>query len=1667
VDPYEHYGDRIDSAKNVSMLGADAFGDQISLHNGALSFEVTDVDLPGNSGLPVRFTRRFEVHNARSEIRAHSLSDWSIDTPRISGRFPTEFGWVAGGSTARCTNDAVPNIPDTGPGDVEPFVLSDFWQGVQLYIPGVASSEILKPVAGLPYLDASHRWTTQDGQTRIRCLSSIQNGQPGEEGFEALTPDGTRYRFDWMVQRPQVGLTKIGYQLAGPGAFPLRRNLPISEYALHATRVEDRFRNWVEYEYDPDHPQRLKEIRGAQSGGGDFRLITLQYHQDTGLLERVTANPDDEKSVRHWDYFYATDDGGRPTLRRVVHPDGKEWLIEFGDLAYTPITPQTGDLTRGCYFEEPAQNESEQPSGSITHPSGAKATYVVAMQDHKRSNVTLTCENVVEVGGQNNPVDDYPIYPLSSKSWSLIRKEMRLSASQPTPSKVWGYSYDYGEWAAFHLYPVGNHPGTPPDINFPVCTYRVFDPASGLWVLRCPFPAVTTEAGATKPSFTSVTQPDGSIHVHEFGTSWQYDEGKLLSIERQNAAGDTLERVEYAYDLSRAPGTVGHPNQNYGVRFGLSRRDRADGFDSEHHRPMVSTETTRDQATFTWQVGSTGTTLDLDSLARITYLTRFSSLGFAKSERITYADSTSPWVISQLATKAINDTEAVRLIYDPATALALQYHTYGTLKEARTYRADGTLETTKDGKNQITTYLDWYRATPGEVRYHDSRRIEAEVDANGWIKSTTDERDRITGYDYDEMGRLEEIAPPENPDGDPWDATTIEFTLNPSAAFGLAANTHWRQRLTKGAYRKDTYFDNFWRPVVAHEYATAGSGSARLRVTRYDALDRPVFASYPLASLSDYQSTLPGTDTTYDALGRERAKLQSSELGPLLTEYEWLPGFQLRVTDPKLNFTTTDFQAWSEPTTDFPVRVQAPEGQTTEWIRDIYGKPVRFMRAAQIEGQTVVRECHFVYDGLQRLCQRLESETGLHVYAYDEADNLDWSAHGLDPASVGFGRLFAHGFEDGQLPGAIDCGRASVPATERIVREYDTRNRLQDIDYPDSTADIHRTYYPDGALHTASRNGSLWTYQYNTLGLLKDETLEYAGQTRQFLHGYNTRGQQTSFTWPDTSVLGFEPNVFGEPTRVGGYAQGVAYHADGSLAQATLGSSIQHARTPNDRYLPQQVLYTAGANTLVDYRYVYDENANVESIDDARPTAVDTDDQTFGYDGLDRLTSAVAPERYGNASYTYNAFDDLRRMVIGTRDWTYRYEDGSGRLTRITNPGGGTEWTFLYEPSGNRGNTSTIAAPDGTQNLQFDRADTLTQIVGQESYQYDAHGHRIQAVVAGQTRYPVHTRDGLLRIEYGATTERYIHLGTQLIARESAGVARYLLTDHLGSPVATTNADGGNVERSFHAPFGERWGTTAPERGPGYTGHFEDATKLTYMKARYENPRIGRMLSPDPVGPDNVSGANFNRYWYANNNPLKFVDPDGRESEDRLAGWGQAVVNNPEMGAAALSALGAGASVAADFTPILGDIKGFAEAFQDPTFLNFAAATIGLVPGLGDAAGRTLKHGVSAGDSGAFSTLKGITGDGLTPHHMPQAAAGRTGYNEGGALVMEHGEHVATRNYGSRGIATLKSDASLTFRDVLSLDIRDVRKIVGSRYNEGMLKLTEYYRQNFPDQMRK
>ena len=113
----------------------------------------------------------------------------------------------------------------------------------------------------------------------------------------------------------------------------------------------------------------------------------------------------------------------------------------------------------------------------------------------------------------------------------------------------------------------------------------------------------------------------------------------------------------------------------------------------------------------------------------------------------------------------------------------------------------------------------------------------------------------------------------------------------------------------------------------------------------------------------------------------------------------------------------------------------------------------------------------------------------------------------------------------------------------------------------------------------------------------------------------------------------------------------------------------------------------------------------------------------------------------------------------------------------------------------------------------------------------------------------------------------------------SAQFVRYVHTDGLGSVSVLTDANRNIIERREYEPYGANVGTSV--EGVGYTGHLMDAaTDLTYMQQRYYDPGIGRFLSVDPVAVRSM-GDNFNRYWYANNNPYINTDPDGRECNGR------------------------------------------------------------------------------------------------------------------------------------------------------------------------------------------
>lgn len=110
---------------------------------------------------------------------------------------------------------------------------------------------------------------------------------------------------------------------------------------------------------------------------------------------------------------------------------------------------------------------------------------------------------------------------------------------------------------------------------------------------------------------------------------------------------------------------------------------------------------------------------------------------------------------------------------------------------------------------------------------------------------------------------------------------------------------------------------------------------------------------------------------------------------------------------------------------------------------------------------------------------------------------------------------------------------------------------------------------------------------------------------------------------------------------------------------------------------------------------------------------------------------------------------------------------------------------------------------------------------------------------------------------------------------QAQGVVKYVHTDFMGTPVAMTDANRNVIQRSEYEPYGQLL-NRAIETEPGFGGHIQDeSTGLTYMEQRYYDPLTGRFISADPVTAYEIPGSNFNRYWYAENSPFNFIDPNG------------------------------------------------------------------------------------------------------------------------------------------------------------------------------------------------
>lgn len=1430
--PWEEFDQRIKASEKVAPLGNNAFGDAVSLSNGALSFSATDVSLPGNSALPVSIGRNYAVQDRRYRVTDAMFADWDIELPHVSGVFAPDW-LISGGGTNRCSSTSGPPAPGG-------ILLTAFWQGTKLSIPGKAGGELLitapgttKPSTGGPWL-----WIAGD-QVHLSCLSTIKNGTG--EGFLAIDREGTKYWFDSMAQYHVPTLREN--VTPSPGNLPIARRKNV----LYASRVEDRFGNWVTYTYSNswNQPGRLTAINSSES-----RQLTLTYNGN-GHVASVSDG------TRTWTYAYANAASGRRTLTSVTLPDASQWTINFAaftnaEIQYTEVFAP-GEAYRTCSTLEIPLNYASEPTGTITHPAGVVGTFTVNIKEHGRSKVTLNCGPIQSP--VNNRNDDVNLFPISYHGFTLKTKQV---SGPGITTAAWNYAYVSGK--SVHLYPGTTLFGSP------ICkpwTASMGVPFYDCWAPPC------TSAACAGSSTTTVTGPNNEWTRYTYGNTFRYDEGKLKKVESGTGPTNILRTATNTYDLSMV-------DQAYPAKYGTSRQVNYDGFQEELHRPQLTASIVQQGTTFSWQASA------FDYYARPTQEVRSSTLGHSRTDLTAFHDNTAKWVIGQVAT-TYNTNEAVytsQTEYDATTALPIRFYVPGPtlldgiLAQTLTYNADGTIATAKDGRNHTTTVGSWYRGVPQTIGFADATSRSATVSPAGFVTSVTDENGFTTSYGYDPLGRMTSLSHPTG-DSVAWTATSIAYAQVASAEYGIPAG-HWRQTVTRGDYRKEIYFDALWRPVIEREYDNAAvAATQRFSAWKYDHEGRVSFAGLPRDSATGIASFTEGATTVYDALGRPVSVSQPTEYGlAAVTNYAYLGGFKTQVTNPRGFATETSFQAFDKPDTSAPTLILAALGQaeqqTTQITRNALGNTLSLARSGSYGGGSVSATRHYVYDPHERLCKRVEPETGAALVDYDAAQNLAWSAEGSGLT-------------------ALTCDRASVPAGDRTVRTYDARNRLTLVDYPGSAADIVSAYYPDGALQAITTGPSAWSYEYNKRRLPTREYLTTSAGTYEFRWTYTALGHQgsrQSFNGNGNPILPFSPNALGQPTQAGTFATQATYHPNGALKRYVYGNGIERNVTLNTRQLPDRVRDTLAGASRYDDSYDYDENGNPLAITDALALLGGTRD--MGYDALDRLVYAHL-HGHSIASWDYDPLDNIKSNAhfngLSTATKTYNY-DAANRLSSVATTGFPTA-NYGYDARGNITNRAGLA-------LTFDTANRLTQAVGVSNYEYDGHGRRTaQWRSDGTVRVSLYTLDGRLQGEadnraVGSTD--YIYLGSTLVAKSFqhwsgiSPVVSYLHADALGSPVLVTDAAGSVVSRERHQSYG------APVDGSvadtiGFTGHQEDpATGLVYMQQRYYDPAVGQFLSVDPVTALSDPVSQFNRYRYANSNPYRFTDPDGRQSHAQCAG---------------------------------------------------------------------------------------------------------------------------------------------------------------------------------------
>ncbi len=315
-------------------------------------------------------------------------------------------------------------------------------------------------------------------------------------------------------------------------------------------------------------------------------------------------------------------------------------------------------------------------------------------------------------------------------------------------------------------------------------------------------------------------------------------------------------------------------------------------------------------------------------------------------------------------------------------------------------------------------------------------------------------------------------------------------------------------------------------------------------------------------------------------------------------------------------------------------------------------------------------------------------------------------------------------------------------------------------------------------------------------------------------------------------------------------------------ATPTLGETITPTSTPpvlsrveGLAYLPESV-FAVSLKLLALPQFKSDAPASLFQ----QQNTITTID--YGYDPLYRLTSAD----YSTGDFYHYSYDSVGNRlsedsIVDGLPSTANYQyDNANRLTSVDSV------NYTWDANGNLLN-------DGVNTYVYDAANRLTSISGEQSatYTYNGLGDRL---TQNGIHYTLDLNTGLTQVlDDGTNTYTY---GLGRISQTNNSTAEYFLGDALGSVRQLTSNNGDLVLTKSYDPYGDTISSNGNGQSAyGFTGETSDANGLIYLRARYYNPVDGRFVSRDTWEGDEYQPITYNKWTYANANPIYYVDPSG------------------------------------------------------------------------------------------------------------------------------------------------------------------------------------------------